>query len=397
MTTPSAGPAAPALPISTRKVALLLAMASMTGPFAVDMYLPAFHEMERSLKTTPYMMQLSMTVFFIGMAVMALFHGAISDFVGRRPVIITALSVYALASAACALADNIQVLLFFRLVQGLTSTAGFIVGRALVRDLFDGPDAQRLQSQQTMIFGIAPIVAPILGGVIIRYAPWQAVFWVLTGLATFAMLLQWRYLPEGLPPEKRHRFSFSALMRNYLDVFLKPQFQVIAFGNAFIHVAVMVYILAAPAMVMTHLKLGEQGFHWVFVPSMGGIMLGAALSGRLAGKLKPVRQTMLGVLLAFLGVSVNVLVNYFFLPPSVPVHVMPLFLYACGMGLCLPPIQLHLMDYYPAIRGACTSMLSFTQMTVVAFVSGLLIPQISGSALSLAVTQWCLCVIGALA
>jgi MFS transporter, DHA1 family, multidrug resistance protein len=381
---------------SPRKIAGLLALASMTGPFGVDMYLPAFHAMERGLEASALQMQQTLTLFFVGMALMSLFHGAISDFVGRKPVVMIALSIYALASVGCALSTDIHVLMVFRLLQGLTSTAGFLVGRALVRDLFEGPQAQKLQSQQTLIFGLAPIVAPILGGFIITYGPWQAIFWTLTGLTLLAIILLYRYLPESLPVERRHTLSFGRLMSNYFQVFKRPEFQVIAFGNAFVHAGVMLYVLTAPVMVLQHLELGEQGFYWVFVPSMGGIMLGAFLSGRLAGRVRPEVQAMLGMAICMLGALANILVNRLY-TPQVPSHVIPIAIFSCGMGLALPPFQLKLMDYFPDVRGACTSMLGFTQMTFTSFTSALIVPLVSGTSLRIAAMQATLFVIGAAA
>ncbi|MGL5003632.1 MAG: MFS transporter, partial [Casimicrobium sp.] len=161
------------------KLTLLLAALTMLGPFSIDTYLPAFPAMEAALPASEVQMQLSMTLYFVGFALATLFHGAISDAIGRKPVIVGTLCVHAIGSIGCAMSGSITGLLLFRLLQGMFAGAGFVVGRAIVRDLFDGHDAQRQLSRIQMLFAIAPIVAPILGGFLVAYLNWQSIFWFL--------------------------------------------------------------------------------------------------------------------------------------------------------------------------------------------------------------------------
>jgi len=136
----------------------------MLGPFSVDTYLPAFAAMAQSLDTSQLKIQQTLTVYLFAFAAMSLWHGALSDALGRKPVIVVTLAIYVVASLGCAIAGNVESLILFRLLQGLSAGGGWLVGRAIIRDRFHGHDAQRLMSRVTLMFAIAPAIAPIVGG-----------------------------------------------------------------------------------------------------------------------------------------------------------------------------------------------------------------------------------------
>jgi DHA1 family bicyclomycin/chloramphenicol resistance-like MFS transporter len=205
-------------PRSTRGIALLLAALSSLGPFAIDTYLPSFHEIGSQLNATPIEVQQTLSAYLLSLAAMTLWHGAISDRFGRRRVILVALALFAGASAGCALATRIEQLWFWRALQGITAGAGIVISRAIVRDLFDGAAAQRLMSQITMMFALAPAIAPLIGGQLQNWFGWRSVFAFLVGatVASGAGLLEtaagnpaagktpalaspatWRHLLEG--------------------------------------------------------------------------------------------------------------------------------------------------------------------------------------------------------
>lgn len=166
--TPPAMPHLPAPPHKTPRwaIAVLLAMLGMLGPFSIDSYLPAFGAIGEALHATPGELQQTLSAYLFGFAFMNLFHGALSDSFGRRPVILVGLVAYTLASIGCALAPNVHTLIIFRAVQGLSTGAGIVVSRAVLRDIFPPAEAQRVMSQITILFGIAPAVAPMVGGVL---------------------------------------------------------------------------------------------------------------------------------------------------------------------------------------------------------------------------------------
>ena len=206
------------------KFTWLMAALTMLGPFSIDTYLPAFPAMEAALPATEVQMQLTLTVYFIGFAIVSLFHGAISDAVGRKPVIVGTLCVHAAASIGCALSGSIESLLAFRALQGCFAGAGFVVGRAVVRDIFAGDEAQRQLSRIQMLFAAAPIIAPILGGWMVAHLAWPSIFWFLGAFAV--MLTVWSVLglPESHPPEHRLPLAIKPLARTYWRIFFQQDF-----------------------------------------------------------------------------------------------------------------------------------------------------------------------------
>ena len=159
----------------------------MLGPFSIDTYLPAFTGIAQAIGATPVQMQQTLSAYLFGFAVMNLFHGALSDSFGRRPVVLWGLVVFTLASAGCALSQHIGALVFFRALQGMSAGAGIVISRAVIRDMFPPADAQRVMSQVTIYFGVAPAVAPMVGGFLFVHAGWHAIFWFLTAVGVVAL------------------------------------------------------------------------------------------------------------------------------------------------------------------------------------------------------------------
>src|SRR5438552_8173919 len=199
-------------------LAALIAAMAMIGPFSIDLYLPAFHDIGRDLAVPQLAVQQTLSSYLFAYAFMMLWHGALSDAVGRRPVVMVGLGVYALATLGCAIAGNIETMWLFRALQGACAGSGLVVGRAIIRDRFQGPEAQRVMSQITLVFGIAPAIAPVLGGVLLNAFGWRSIFWVL--LALVIALLTWsaKSLPETLPVAQRQSLHPRKLWRNYVSV-----------------------------------------------------------------------------------------------------------------------------------------------------------------------------------
>ena len=196
-------------------LAVLLACLGMLGPFSIDTYLPAFSGIATSLGATPVQMQQTLSAYLFGFAILNLFHGALSDSLGRRPVILWGIGIFTLASVGCALSETIGQLVFFRALQGMSAGAGMVVSRAIIRDMFPPADAQRVMSQVTIFFGIAPAVAPLFGGFLFVHAGWHSIFWLLVGLSAALWLAVWRWLPETLHASQRQPVHVGPLLRGY--------------------------------------------------------------------------------------------------------------------------------------------------------------------------------------
>ena len=379
-------PASKKQPSTRGGLAFLLAALAMLGPFSVDTYLPAFPAIEASLRTTPIQVQQTLTAYMFSFAVMILWHGALSDAFGRRNIIIGSLAVFCVASLGCAAVHSIEYLWAFRVLQGVSAGAGVVIGRAIIRDLYSGPDAARLLSLVTMIFSVAPALAPILGGWIVKILDWRSIFLFLFLYTAVLIWACYKRLPESLPVHLRQPFSPRVLIVNYKRVFGSPLFHLKAGTVAFNFAGLFLYVAAAPVFLTQHLGLGPDQFAWQFVPTVGGIFLGALAVNRLAGSIAVGRQVLIGF--AFLiGAGIFNLAYHAFLPPALPWSVMPLFFYAFGMSVVAPGVTLLVLDLFPDIRGLVASCQSFTQTMLAAVVSGVIAPFLSHSVLWLAAGQ----------
>jgi len=254
--------------------AALLAGLSALGPFSIDAYLPAFAGMQASLAATPLEIQQTLSGYLFAFGIMFLFHGALSDSFGRRPVILVAVAVYTVASLWCAIAGSVQGLIVGRVFQGLSVGAGMVVGRAMIRDLFGPEDAQRLMSLVTLFFGLAPAIAPVIGGWLFIGLGWRSIFYFLTGVGMLLLAVSWRYLPETLRPEERQSFHPIALIRGYREVGAHLRFLLLSLTVGLNFNAFFLYIVSAPMFLGTHLHIGPEAYAWLFVPCILGIMLG---------------------------------------------------------------------------------------------------------------------------
>ncbi len=376
----------PHLPKSMGRLALLLAGLSMFGPFSIDAIFPAFPVMGESLGADKLAMQQTISAYLVAYALMSLVHGPMSDALGRRRVILGGLVVFIAASVGCALADDLPTMLAFRVLQGLSAGVGLIVGRAVIRDVLHGDDAQRLMSQVSMIFGIAPAIAPVIGGWILGWGDWHDIFWFLVAFALLLLAASWAWLPETHPAEDRVPAHPRRLLRDYVLILTNRRFQRLAATGALNFAALFLYIASAPAFVLDLLRLDERSFAWFFGPMIGGMMLGAFTSGRMAGRLPHVVQVNLGFACCGLAAAGNVAYGLFVPDPTVPWAVLPAALTAFGVALVFPVLTLGILDMYPRQRGSASSLQAFTSLALNAVVAGLLSPLVSGSMAGLAIT-----------
>src|SRR5258707_7740860 len=315
--------------------AALLAALSTLGPFSIDAYLPAFAGMQESLDATPLEMQQTLSAYLFAFGVMFLFHGALSDSFGRRPVILVALVVYALASIGAALAGTVQGLIIGRVFQGLSVGAGMVVGRAMIRDLFGPVEAQRLMSMVTLFFGLAPAIAPVIGGWLFIGLGWRSIFWFLAAVGLLLVVVGWRYLPETLAPIARQPFHLVPLLKGYEEVGINARFLLLSLAVGFNFNAFFLYIVSAPVFLGEHLHLGPQQYAWLFLPCILGIMLGSQLSGRAAGRYAPTQTVQRAYF--FMGIAaIGNLAYAFALPPSVPWAVIPIMIFGIGFAMAMP-------------------------------------------------------------
>lgn len=374
-------------------LSVLLAALGMLGPFAIDTYLPAFAGIAADLNATPLQIQQTLSAYLFAFAFMSLFHGSLSDSLGRRPVVLTGIAVFTLASVGCALSTSIGQLVFFRALQGLSTGAGIVVSRAVIRDIYPPADAQRVMSQVTLFFGVAPAIAPIVGGFLFVHIGWHAVFWFLAGVGVVLGLANWFLLPETLHASQRQPFAFKPLLKGYVQMGSSPRFLLLALASGVPFNGMFLYVLSAPTFLGEHLHLAPTEFFWFFVCTISGIMGGAFISGRLAGRIAPERQIRLGFTV-MLAVSVlNLIANLLFVP-HVGWALFPIGLYALGWALMTPVVTLMVLDLYPERRGMAASMQAFIGAASNGFVAGVISPLVMHNAVSLAVACLLMMLVG---
>lgn len=377
-------------------LSVLLACLAMVGPFSIDTYLPAFAGIAAALDATPLQMQQTLSAYLLGFAFMNLFHGALSDCFGRRPVVLVGLAVFTLASVGCAVAGSIGQLVFWRTVQGLSAGAGIVVSRAIIRDMFPPTDAQRVMSQVTLFFGVAPAIAPIIGGFLFVHADWHSIFWFLTAVGAALWVANWRLLPETLHAGMVQPFHPATLLREYRRLCGSPRFMMLVLASGVPFNGMFLYVLAAPVFLGEHLHFEATQFFWFFICSIGGIMAGAAFSGRLAGRMSPQRQIMRGFRIMTAVSAVNITLNL--IAPLSAFWALPLIgLFSFGWALMVPVVTLLVLDQAPERRGMASSLQASIGAAANGLVAGVLVPLVMHSTLALAITSAGLMLVGLVA
>ena len=374
-------------------LAVLLAVLGMLGPFSIDTYLPAFAGIATALGATPVEMQQTLSAYLFGFAFMNLFHGALADSFGRRPVVLWGIALFTIASAGCALSQSIGQLVFFRAVQGLSTGAGIVVSRAVIRDMFPPAQAQQVMSQVTIYFGVAPAVAPIVGGWLFVHTGWHSIFWFLALVGAILWITNFRLLPETLHPSHRQPFNVRHLMRGYWALGSSPKFLLLALASGVPFNGMFLYVLSAPAFLGEHLKLEPTQFFWFFVLTISGIMGGAWLSGRLAGRIAPKRQIRHGFVIMFVVGIANVALNTV-LAPHPAWALLPIAIFSFGWALMVPVVTLLVLDLVPERRGMASSLQAFVGSTANGVVAGVISPLVMHSALGLATASLLMMCIG---
>jgi len=377
-------------------LAVLLALLGMLGPFSIDTYLPAFSGIAKTLGATPAEMQQTLSAYLFGFAFMNLFHGALSDSLGRRPVVLWGIAVFTLASAGCALSQSIGQLVFFRALQGLSTGAGIVISRAVIRDMFPPAQAQKVMSQVTIYFGVAPAIAPMIGGWLFVHLDWHSIFWFLTLVGAALWLANYKLLPETLHLSHRQPFEVKHLMRGYWQLGSNPRFLLLALASGIPFNGMFLYVLSAPAFLGEHLQLAPSQFFWFFVLTIAGIMLGAWCSGRMAGRLPPKQQIRYGFLVMLTFSLINVAANLMWVPQA-SWAMFPIAIFAFGWALMVPVVTLLVLDLHPERRGMASSLQAFIGSTANGVVAGVVAPLVMHSTLALALTSISLLGIGLLA
>jgi len=353
------------------KVIALAVLASL-APFAIDTYLPGFHIIATDLSSTPAYVQQSLTFYLIPYTIMTLFHGAISDSIGRIMTIKWGLALFFFASIGCAVATSVEQLWFFRALQGIGGGAGNVVARAMVRDLYEGAQAQRVMATIQIIFGIAPAVAPIFGGFLLDYG-WQSIFIFLALYAAIAIYFSSRVLPETMLLKDRLPFDLKSIATRYRTIFKDKEFLLLILSLSANFSAFFLYVLASPVFLIDLLGFSEKQFAYLFVPTVFGMIIGSFIAKKTAGVINPSRVIRFGYFWMLLIALSNLIYCYFF--DNNPIfNIGFIALYNIGMAAIMPIISIVALDCFPKARGTAASGQAFMQMFFSSAVAGVIVP-----------------------
>lgn len=336
------------------RFALLMAIFSALGPFSFDMYLPAFPQMSQFFHTDAFMIQASLTACLLGLSLGQIVSGAVSDVYGRRKPLIFAMILYFLSSFGCAVAPNIYLFIALRFVQGFAISAGTI-SNAIVRDLYSGVELTKFFSLLTMIRSLAPLIAPIAGGLIVSYAGWTQVFIFLGLLGVFiTAVTTWR-LPETLPPERRVPGNLNELLRNYKSLLFNRVFMRYALIQGMMSAGIFAYISGTPFVYQKIYGVSPQTFSVLFALNGISLILGSQLVRWLAGRVSEHRILLAGLSLAILSTT-SVLVVVLTHGPLFAL-VISLFFFVASNGITGPASFALAMQSQGHIAGSAAALL----------------------------------------
>jgi DHA1 family bicyclomycin/chloramphenicol resistance-like MFS transporter len=343
-------------------LALLLGGLSAFGPLSMDMYLPGLPELGRELHASASATQLTLTACLAGLALGQLVAGPLSDRLGRRRPVLVGIAVYTVASLLCAVAPSIAVLVLLRFVQGAAGAAGIVIGRAVVRDLYEGDAAARLFSSLTLVNGVAPILAPVLGAQLLAITDWRGIFVVLAGLGAVLFAAAAFGLRESLPEPRRNTEGLSGL-RSALDILVRDRaFAAYALTSGFVMGAMFAYIAGSPFVLQDIHGLSPQAYSGVFAGNGLGIMGASYLSRRLIGRLRPAQVLEAGVAVA--GVGATLLLVAVLAGAPVGFVIAGLFLVVAPVGLVTPNATALALADHPAIAGSASALLGVAQFLI---------------------------------
>ncbi len=282
-------------------IVLLLGSLTAFGPLSMDMYLPALPIVAEDLQTTTSLAQLSLTACLIGLAVGQLVFGPLSDIHGRRKPLIFTLVIYAIASIFCAFSTEIWMFIGLRFVQGVSGAAGIVIARASARDMYSGKELTKFVALLALVNGAAPILAPIIGGAILRFATWHTVFFTLGGIGLLMFIAVIFFLPETLSVENRAEGSLLAVVKTFGRLLKDPLFMGIASTQAFISASMFAYIAGSPFVLQNIYEVTPQQFSLFFALNGLGIIIAAQMTGRLSDRFSEINLLFTGILISFTG------------------------------------------------------------------------------------------------
>ena len=341
------------------RTVVVLGMLSMFGPLSLDLYLPALPELADDLNASASAAQLSITACLVGLAVGQLIAGPLSDRLGRRRPLIVGLVGFLLASVACALAPSVAILVLLRFIQGLAGAAGLVISRAIARDLYSGRALMIFFSRLILIAGLAPVIAPILGGQLSRIMSWRGIFGVLAGFGAILLLAGWLGLKETLPPERRIVGGFGKTLHGYNTLLHDRFFVGCVLSSGLAGASMFAYISGSTFVLQRIYGMSPQGFSFVFGAISLGLVIAAQIGGRLALVWPLTRVLGFGLAVNLFGAASLLATVIIGLPLGVLIAALSVMVSA--VGLIFPTANALALADYPDLAGTASSMQGLSQ------------------------------------
>jgi DHA1 family bicyclomycin/chloramphenicol resistance-like MFS transporter len=361
------------------KNALVLGLLSAIGPFAVDMYLPALPSIGQSLNTTMGAVQLSLMAFFISLGIGQLAYGPLSDMFGRKIPLYFGLTLFGLGSIGCALAPNIESLVILRFIQGLGASAGMVIPRAIVRDLHTGHDAARLMSLLMLVFSVSPILAPLVGSLLIELSGWRSVFWAVTLAAALGLTLVATKLPETRPPAKRIGSSVGSALKSYRILLGDTHFMGLVLIGAFSLSGFFVYLANSSFVMINHYGLTPRQYSIAFSVNAASFIGTAQLTAYLGKRFGQSRIVQFAVGGFTLVMSATLALNLLGFD-QLGLMLGMLFVGFGFLGLVIPTTAVLALDAHGKIAGTASAMMGTAQFVTGAIVMGIVGQFVDGTA-----------------
>ena len=361
------------------ELVVILAVLSVIAPLAIDMYLPALPSIARSFSVTDSEAQFTLSTYFLGFAIGQAFYGPISDRFGRKAPLYFGMTLYAAASLGCAFAPSINALAGLRFLQSLGGCVGAVIARAMVRDLFTGQDAIRVFSRVLLVFGLGPILAPLIGGYILLWFGWQAIFLLLTAIGALSLILIFFRLPETRNPEHVRPLSLFSVVVGYWRLLGHRGFVGHALTGGTMMAGTFAYIAGSPFVVIDLFGLPSEHFGWVFGVNALGFIIASQINVRVQRRYSPERVLFGALLFQFVAVTVLVLDGWTRWGGLFGVLV-PLFFWISTMGFVIPNTTALAMAPFAANAGAASALLGTLQFVLAAGSSALVAAAADGSA-----------------
>lgn len=365
------------------RLALILGALTAVGPLAIDMYLPSLPTIAREFLSTPAAVQASLAAYYIGIAIGQALYGPLSDRVGRKPALYLGLSIFFIASLGCATATGVQMLVGFRFLQALGGCAPIVVPRAVVRDYFDQHGSVRMLSMLMLVMGLAPILAPLIGGQLLINFGWRSVFWLLAAYSIALLTLVWTLLHESLPRDRRRRQPIGVVLATYGRLARDRAYMGYALSGALIFAGLLAYIAGSPFVFIEIFHVPPERFGLFFGTNALGIIAGSQVNRWLAGRMDT-RRIVRAMLIVAMASGLVMLFDAWSGFGGFPGILVPLFCFISSHGFVLPNTTALAMAPHGQVAGSASALLGTLQFVLGSAAGSLVGAFANGTAVPLA-------------